>query len=175
DFLAGAALAGDEDGGVGAGDLVGHAHDALHGRVAEQEFGALARHGGDDGGDQFGIGRQGDIFLGAGADGVDGGGGVGLDAAGDHRNGDALGFEPGDQPGNVHHDVDQQQVGALAGAQRSQRDAHRGRMGDLGAAVHGHAGGQGQLPFEGSDDEEAHGSLLLRLDDFGHGDAQPVL
>src|SRR5690606_28459361 len=141
DFLAGAALAGDEDGGVGASDLVGHAHDALHGRVAEQEFGALAGDGGDDGGDQLGIGRQGDIFLGAGADGVDGGGGIGLDAAGHHRNGDALGFEPGDEAGNIHDDIDQQQVGAAPGAQGGQRDFDRRGMRHLGAPVHGHLGG----------------------------------
>src|SRR5690606_24121020 len=156
DFLAGAALAGDEDGGVGAGDLVGHAHDALHGRVAEQEFGAFAGHGGNDGGDQFGIGRQGDIFLGAGADGVDGGGGIGFDAAGDHGDGNALGIKGGDQPGNVHHHVDQQQIGAPPGAQGGQGDLDGGGMGHLGAAGHGHLGGGAELSLKGSHDEQAH-------------------
>jgi hypothetical protein len=161
DFLAGAAFPGDENGGFRAGHLLGHLDDALHGRVAIEEIRGLARHCGDDGRNELGIGRQGDIFLGAGADGVDGGSGIGLDAAGHDRNGDALGFEPGDQPGNVHHHVDQQQVGALAAAQRRQGNLDGRRVGHLGAAVHGHLGSGGELALKGPDDEQAHDRLPL--------------
>ena len=44
--------------------------------------------------DQLGIGRQRDVFLGAGMDRGDRGAGVVLDAAGDDRNVDVLELEP---------------------------------------------------------------------------------
>src|SRR5690606_13689709 len=97
-----------------------------------------------------------DIFLGAGADGVDGGGGIGFHPAGHDGDGDALGLEPGDQPGNVHHHVHEQQVGALAGAQGGQADLDGGGMGNLGAAIHGHLGRGRELACQGADDEETH-------------------
>src|SRR5690606_19689555 len=137
-------------------DLVGEPHDAGHGRIAIEEIGSFARDGGDDGGDELGIGGQGDIFLGPGADGVDGGGGVGLGAAGDDRNGDALVVERADEAGDIDHDVDQKQVGALAGAERGEGDLDGGGVGDLGPALHGELGGLAQLAVQGSDDQEAH-------------------
>ena len=150
-LLAGAALAGDEDRGVGGRDLVGELDDAGHAWIAEQEVGALARDGRDDGGDQFGVGRERDVFLGAGADGVDGGGGIGLGAAGDDRDVDALAVERGDEAGNVDHDIDKQQVGAAAGAERGHGDVDGRGVGDLGAALHGELGGFGELALEGAD------------------------
>jgi hypothetical protein len=75
-------------------------------------------------------------------------------------NGDALGFEPGDQAGNVHHHVDQQQISAAAGAQGGEGDFDRRGVSHLGAAGHGHLGGGAELAFEGSDDEQAHLELL---------------
>ena len=71
-------------------------------------------------------------------------------------NGDALGFERGDQLADIHHHVDQQQIGAASGAERGQRDLDGGGVGDLGAALHGELGGFAQLPFEGSDDQQSH-------------------
>jgi len=152
-LLAGAALAGDEHRGVGRGDLVGELHHARHGRVAIKEVGRLAGDSGDHSGDQLGVGGQGDVFLGAGADGIHGRRGVALGAAGDHGNDETLGLEPGDQPGNVHHYVDQHQVGAAPGAERGERDLDGGRVGNLGAAIHGELGGGGELAFEGADDQ----------------------
>ena len=152
-FLAGAALAGDQDGGIGGGDLLGQLDDARHRRIAEQEVGALARHRRDDGGDQLGVGRQRDVFLGAGADGVDRGGGVGLGAAGDDRDVDALGIERGDEAGDVDHHVDEQQIGTAAGAEARERDLDGRGVSDLGAALHGELGGFGELALEGADDQ----------------------
>ena len=149
--------------------------DARHRRIAEQEVGDFPRHGGDDRGDQLGVGRQRDVFLGAGADGVDRGGGIGLGAAGDDRDVDALAIERGDEAGDVDHHVDQQQIGAAAGPEAREGDVDGRGVGDLGAALHGELGGFGELAVEGADDQETHGVLLGRLDDFGHGDAEPVL
>ena len=68
-------------------------------------------------GDQLGLGRQGDEFLGAGADGVGGAAGVGADAAGHHRRADALGLEAAISAAMSSVVVDDQQVGARAAAQ----------------------------------------------------------
>ncbi len=65
------------------------------------------------------IGRQRDVFLGAGVDRGDGGARVVGDAAGHDRHVDVLGFEPDHQIANVDADIDQQQVGALAAAQHA--------------------------------------------------------
>ncbi len=114
DLLAGAALAGDENRGVRACDLVGELDDLGHGGVAIEKVRAFPRDGSDDRGDQFGVRGQGNVFLCPGADGVDGGGGVGFGAAGDNRYGDALGVESSDQRWDIDHDVDQQQIRTLA-------------------------------------------------------------
>ena len=159
-FLAGAAFAGDQHRGIGGGDLFGEFDDARHAGIAEQEVGGFAGHGGDDGGDQLGVGRQRDVFLGAGADGVDGSGGIGLGAAGDDRNVEALGVERGDQAGDVDHHIDEEQIGAAAGAEARHRDLDARGVGDLGAALHGELGGFGELALEGSDDEQSHGANL---------------
>ena len=70
-LLAGAAFAGDQDRGVGRRDLVGEADHGLHRRVADDEVGLVVGDGGEDRGDQLGVGRQRDVFLGAGVDGGD--------------------------------------------------------------------------------------------------------
>ena len=62
DLLADAALAGDQDGGLGPGDLVGQAHHALHGLVAEDDARGVARNRLQHGRDHLRIGRQGDVF-----------------------------------------------------------------------------------------------------------------
>ena len=161
DFLAGAALAGDQDRGVGGGHLIGELDDAGHQLVAHHEVAAFLRHRGEHGGDQVGVGRQGDVFLGAGADGADRGAGVVGDAAGDHGDVDQFDLELLDQIADVEADVDHQEIGALAGAQRLQGDVDRVGVADGGAAIHGDARGDRELAAERSDDEEPHAVLLI--------------
>jgi hypothetical protein len=69
----------------------------------------------------------------------------------------------GDEAGDVGHHVDEEQVGAAAGAQRRHGDVDAGGVGDLGAALHGELGGFGELALEGADDEEPHVSLPSRF------------
>ena len=70
-FLAGAAFAGDEHGGVRARDLLGELDDLRHGVVAVDHLARVVGDGGEHGRDQIGIGRQRDVFFGAGMDGID--------------------------------------------------------------------------------------------------------
>ena len=104
-------------------------------------------------GDQFGIGGQGQIFLGAGADGVHGAAGVGADAAGHHRGADAFGGKAAHQGADVERHIAEDQVGADAAAQGRQGLLDVARMGDLGALVHGDFGGEADLPLKSADDE----------------------
>ena len=68
----------------------GELDDLRHGVVAVDQLAAVVGDGGEHGRDQLGIGRQRDVFLGAGVDGGDRGAGVVLDAAGDDRHVDAF-------------------------------------------------------------------------------------
>ncbi len=156
DFLAHAALAGDQDRGVGGGHLVGHGDHRLHGRVAGDHRPVVVGHRRQHRGDQFRIGRQGDEFLGACPDGVASALGVGADAAGHHRHPDPLGLVGGDQAGDVQVVVDHQQVGALAGAQGVGGRLARLHVGDLRPRVHGHLHRAGELSAQSSDDQKPH-------------------
>ena len=100
-FLAGAGFAGDQHRGVAAGDLLRQLDDSRHAVVAIDQFAGVVGDGGQHGGDQFGVGRQRDVFLGAGVNGGDRGAGVGGDAAGDDRGVNVLGFEPLHQVADV--------------------------------------------------------------------------
>ena len=91
-----------------------------HRRVAIEQRVALLGDRLEHRGDQLGVGRQRDVFLGAGLDGADRGAGIGADAAGHHRHADALRRQAVDQAGDVELHVHHHQVGALAGAQRRQ-------------------------------------------------------
>ncbi len=115
-------------------------------------------HGGDHGGDQLGVGRQGDVFLGAGADGVDGGGGIGLGAAGDDRN-DGCARLRARRSGRGCRPSHRPAAGRRRVPARSarKRDLDAWRMGDLGAAVHGDLVASVSWPLEGSDDQQPHG------------------
>ena len=115
-LLAGAALAGDEHRGVRAGDLLGELDDALHRGVAPHEGALIVGHRLEHGGDELRIGRQRDVFVGAGLDGGHGGARVGAGAAGDDRRADALGFERSTKSRDGERDVDHHQVGALGRA-----------------------------------------------------------
>ena len=158
-FLAGAGFAGDQHRGVGGRDLLRELDHLRHRLVAIDQLARVVGDGGEHGRDQLGVGRQRDVFLGAGMDGGDRGAGVVGDAAGDDRHVDAFGLEPHHQVADVEGDVDHQQVGAAAGAQHGERLLDRFGVGDAGALVHRDLGRGGELALEGADDQEAHGQV----------------
>ena len=178
-------------GGVGARDLLRQLDHLGHRLVAVDQIARVVGDGGEHRGDQFRIGRQRDVFLGAGVDRGDRGAGVVGDAAGDDRHVDVLGLEPHHQIADVERDVDQQQVGALAAAQHRHRLVDGLGVGHGGAVVHGDLGGGRELALQGADDEKPHDCLLFvwsrprapfvirlvafGLDDFRHGHAELVL
>ncbi len=100
-FLAGAAFAGDQHRGIGGRDLLRELDDLRHRIVAIDHLAQVGGDGGEHRRDHLGVGRQRDVFLGAGADGGHGRVGVIGDAAGDDRNVDVLGFEPRDEVADV--------------------------------------------------------------------------
>ena len=159
-FLAGAGFAGDHHRGVGAGDLLRQPDHFRHRLVAIDQIAGIVGDGGEHRGDQFRIGRQRDVFLGAGVNGGDRGAGVAGDAAGDDGDVDVFGLEPDHQVADVERDVDQQQVGALAAAQHAHRLLVVLRMGHGGAIVHGDLGGGRELALQCANDEKPHGVLL---------------
>ena len=189
-LLAGAAFAGDQHRGVGGGDLLGELDHLRHRVVAIDHFAVVVGDGREHRRDQLGVGRQRDVFLGAGVDGVDRGARVIGDAAGDDRHVDALGVEPRHQVADVEGDVDHQQIGAAAGAQHGERLLVVLGVGDRCALVHRDLARGGELASERADDQESHGLsyrtpkrsrvsnralVLFGLDDFRHGHAELVL
>lgn len=152
-FLAGAALAGDEHRGFRRRDLLGKLHDRGHRLVAIDHVAVVLRHGGKDGGDQIGIGRQRDVFFGAGMNGAHRGAGVIGDAAGHDRHMNALGFQLLHQFANVDGDIDHHEIGAAPGAQHGESLIDGVGVGDRGALVHRDLAGDGKLAAEGADDE----------------------
>jgi hypothetical protein len=156
DLLAGAALAGEEDGRIRGRDLLGELQHRLHRGVAADDALALLGDGFEHGGDERRVGRQREVFLGPGADRADGGVGVGADAAGDDRHMHALGLEAGDEPRDVEAHVGHHEIAALPGAKRGQRRVDGLGMGDAGAARKRDLAGGGDVAFEGADDEETH-------------------
>ena len=156
DFLAGAGIAGDQHRGVAGGDLLRQLDHARHGVVAVDQFAPVVGDGGQHRGDQFGVGRQRDIFLGAGLNGRDRGARIGGGAAGDDRRMNVLGFEASDQIADVDGDVDHQEVGAASGAQHRERLGDIRGMGDQRALVHRELGRGGELAVERADDQKAH-------------------
>jgi hypothetical protein len=191
-FLAGAGFAGDHDGSVGTRDLLRQLDHLAHRLVAVDEVAGIVGDGGQYGCDQLRIGRQRDVFLGAGMDRGDRGAGVVGDAAGHDRHVDVLGFEPHYQVADVEGDVDQQQIGALAAAQHGHCLFDRIGVGDRGAVVHRDLGGGRKLALQCANDEKPHflspvrlfapfaarvspkWLAAFRLDDFRHGDAELV-
>jgi hypothetical protein len=152
-LLAGAGFAGDEDGGVASRHLIGQRDDRAHGFVFVDELMALVRHRRQHGRDQLGIGRQRQILLGSGANGVDGAARVGADAAGHHRRADALGGERADQPADVVGDIAHDEIGAAPGAQFRQSLVDVARVRDLGAAIHRDLGRRADLALQRADNE----------------------
>jgi hypothetical protein len=157
DFLADAAFAGDQDRGVRGGDLVGELHHFRHRRVARHHRLVVIADGGEHGGDQFGVGRQGDEFLGPGADRLGGGGRRRVDAAGDHGDADALGLVGLDQAGDVELEIDHQQVRALPHPQGVGGGGDGLDVCDLGPRRHRHLHRERELTGKPSDNQEPHG------------------
>ncbi len=112
--------------------------------------------GGEHRRDQFGVGRQREIFLCAGMDRGDGGAGVVVDAAGGDRHMHVFGGKPVDEIADVEPDIDHDEVGA-AGAKHLQRLLGVHRVGDVRTPLDGDLGRRRELAFERSDDEKPHG------------------
>jgi hypothetical protein len=159
-FLAGAGFAGDHHRSVGARDLLRQFYHLGHRLVAVDQVAGIVGCRGEHRGDQFRIGRQRDVFLGAGVDRGHRGAGVVGDAAGDDRHVNVLGFQPHHQVADVEADIDQQEVGALAAAQHPHRLFVVLGMGDGSAVVHGDLGGCPKLALQCANDEP-HGNLLF--------------
>ena len=146
-------FAGDQHGCLARRHLLGELDHARHGIVAINQFAAVVGDGREHGSDQFRIGRQRDVFLGAGLDGGDGGASVGRSAARDYRRMDVLGFEPAHQLADIDGDVDHEQIGAAAGAQDGERLGVAGGVRDGSALVHRQLGRCRQLAVECADDQ----------------------
>ncbi len=149
-------FAGDQHGSFAGGDVLRQLDDARHGVVAVDQFAPIVGDGGQHRGDQFGVGRQRNIFFGAGLDGGDRGARVGRGAAGDDRRVDVLGLEPGHQLADVDRNVDHQKVRAATGAQHGERLGDIRGMGDQRALVHRDLGRGGELAVKRADDQKAH-------------------
>ena len=134
----------------------GELHDLGHGLVAVDEIVGIGGDRGENGGNQFGIGRQRHIFRGAGADRFDGGAGIGLDAAGDDRHMNALCFKFRDQLRDVAGDVDHQQIGAAAGAQHLHCGDDIFSVGNGRPAIDRDFGRRHQLSVQRTNDQEPH-------------------
>ena len=156
-LLAAAALAGDQDACLGAGDLLGAADRGQHGRVPRDDGVALARGGFQDRGDEFGVWREREELAGAGGDGFGGHLRIGVEAAGDNGDGDPLGCEGADQSADVVRQLDQQQIDLGVDAEPGQGRAVVVCLLQFRAARGGDAGRLAQLASEGADDEDLHG------------------
>ena len=106
-----------------------------------------------DGGDQFRIRRQGDVFLGTGLDGADRGLAVVADAASDDGKGDAFAFQRGDQARDVGVHVDHDQVRTLSRAQLIKGPVDRFGLLDLGSLLHRDLACGADLPAERTDNQ----------------------
>ena len=135
--------------------------DHMRHRLVAIEVAVIVGDGGEHRRDQLGIGRQRDVFLGAGMDRGDRGAGVGSRCRRRRSERGCARLEPRDQVADVDRDVDHQQVGAAAGAQHGQRLSMRLGVGDVGALVHRDLGRGGELALERADDQKSHGSFLL--------------
>ncbi len=124
----------------------------LHRRIVGDQRAGVVRHRREHGGDQFGIGRQRDEFLGAGGDRHRRPPRIGIDAAGDDRHRDVLALIGLDQGADVELVVDHQQIGALAPAQGFGGLDYGLDMGDAGAGFHGHLDRGGELAAQFSND-----------------------
>ena len=114
---------------------------------------AFVGHRFEDGCDQFRIGGQGQIFLGAGADRIDGAARIGADTAGHDRRADAFGRQRAHEAPDVERHIRHHQVGAAPVAQFRHRLIDIGRVRDFRTAIHGDFGRRSDLALEPTDDE----------------------
>ena len=147
-FLAGARFAGDQDARARRRHRFRQPQHLDHGGVAIDDCMAFLGDRLENGGDEVGLWWQRDELARACLDGVDRGFGVGVHAAGDHRNIDALGRETDDESRDVELDVDHHEFGPLTRAQGVERGLYVVRMADLRAAVHGNPAGSAEFPAE---------------------------
>ncbi len=154
DLLAGAAFAGDQHRCLGRRHLRQPLEQRRHLRIGVDRCLGAASCRLEHGGNQLGIRRQRQEFLGAGGDGAQRRLLLLRAAAGDHRAGDALGRQRLDQPRDVEAQVAEDQIRSLAA----------GAGQPLGRAFHmhhrrspraRHARGLHQLPFRRADDQQA--------------------
>ena len=112
-------------------------------------FGDGFQHGGD----KVGVRRQGDVFLGSGADCPDRRLGVIANSAGDDGKGDVFALQGLDEISDIQRYIDHCQVGAIAAPERGQAGFGRIHLFDLGAALNGDLAGGADLAFKGADYE----------------------
>ena len=175
-LLAGPTFAGDEQRGIGACERGRAFHQLDHGRVAVDRRIGRGTRGLEHGGDQVGLGRQGQEILRAGADGAHRGLRIGRATAGDQRAMNALGCHGLEQPGNVEQHVAQDQVRTF-GTQPREAGGHTLCAAQAGAARDRDARGLAEFRLQRPDDEQSgHGSAgPIGFDDFRHGDADAVI
>ena len=152
DFLAGAAFAGDQDGGFGARDLIGQADDRLHGRIVDYHRPVIVGDSGQHGRDHLGVWWQRNEFFGTSSDRGSRPVGIWVHSAGDNWRANTFGLIGRNQRGDIQVVIHQQQVSTLAGAQCVSGSRNGLDMADLCAGRHGHFYSCCQLPVQFSDD-----------------------
>ena len=158
-FLAGSGLAGDQHRGFAGRDLLGELDELRHRVVAIDELAVIVGDRREHGGNQLRVGRQRNVFFGAGVDRGDRRARVGAGPASDDRHVDVLMLEPRDQVADVDADIHHEEVGAAAGPQHAQRLLDILGVGDGGAFVDRELGRERQLTLERPDDQEAHDTI----------------
>jgi hypothetical protein len=156
DLLAGAGLAGNQNAGLAGRDLLGEAEHAMHRLMLEDQGVAFLGDRLQDRGDEFGVGRQGNVFLGAGTDRRHRRLGVGADAAGDHGHVYALALQALDEGADIEADLHHHYFRTLAGAQVSERNLGTVGMRHLGATAHRDLSSDDNLAVERADNQETH-------------------
>ena len=161
DLLAGPAFSRDEHGRIRARDLLDELDHLLHGGIPVDEGARIGCDRLQDGGDQLRVGRQRDVFLGAGLDGRDRRGRVRARAAGHHGRADPLRFERGHELAHRKRNLDHDEVRA-AGAQNGETLGEAVRVADRDPAIHRDLRGGDELTAQSSHDEEAHSAVPWR-------------
>ena len=155
-LLAGAAGTGEQHRGVGAGDLLGAADDLQHRRVARDGNVAVAAGLVQDGGDQQRVGRQRQEFARAGADRIDGGVGLGGEAAGDDGDVMPAGTQAFDEVADGVREVAEDHFDIGAARHRPQTGLDVIGVLDLGARVAGDDRGLAEATGQRADDHDPH-------------------
>src|SRR5579883_21578 len=159
-LLAGAAFAGEKNACLRRRHLLGEAQRLFHRRVLPDERARFLGDGFEHGGDERGVGRQGNVFLRSRLDGAHRRLGIGADAAGDHRDDDALLPQALDHAADIELHIHHDEVGALSRAQRRERRLDVADMRDLGATCERYLARRADVALEGAEDEETHRALI---------------